>query len=250
MSEIGNQKNGPDQPSSARSRFNFNNTRFTPSAPDPTPLHEHLRDSERRARPKQLHHNDKDGPLIFNVAQLLRDYEGATREYDYAQDHLHLNDALSEDIPATDATDIKGHVRFIKVLHDILAQGPGEAEVVLNCVRCLNDFTEHVNYELEEIFKPSIDVFSGLAITSDEGEDETELRIDANHLIDLGEAVRQQILVSLPMQPVCGDDCPGLYQYLDEANSDIEEAQSEAPEAPQPADPRWAALSKLKLSDE
>lgn len=244
MSDIDNSRNAS---SPARSRFNFNNTRFTSAAAVPaTPRA--LPEDERptRIRTPRLRHQVKDGPLIFNVAQLMRDHEGATRQYDYADSFLHLNDAQGDDIPATDATNITGHVRFTRVLHEVLAQGPGEADTVLNCVRCLNDFDYHVHYQLEDIFRPSIDVITGLPITGEELEDEDDLKIDANHLIDLGEAVRQQILVSLPMHPLCGDACPGLYQYLDQANSDIVEDE-QIEDEPAPADPRWAALSKLNF---
>jgi uncharacterized protein len=245
MSELEHNNNAGPRP--ARSRFNFSNTRFTPATSEVN--HEH---TVRREKPRHNPRQDKDGPLIFNVAQLLRDHEGATREYDYEQDRLHLNDELDEDIPESDATNISGHVRFMHVRHDVLAQGPGEADVVLNCVRCLNDFEQHIEYELEEVFRPSIDVITGLAVTPEEPEDEADLKIDANHLIDLGEAIRQQILVSLPMQPLCGPDCPGLYQYLDEINRDSDQTEDE-PEADEeetiPADPRWGALSKLKLPE-
>ncbi len=246
--------NKPDEPSSrpARSRFNFSNARF--GQPDDTSA-EAEAEVESRKRVRRTRLPQKDGPLIFNVAQLLRDHEGATRSYDYEQDSLHLNDALGEDISSSEATNIKGHVKFTRVRHDILAQGPGEADVLLNCVRCLNDFEQHLEYELEEVFRPSIDVITGLPVSVELPEEEADLKIDANHLIDLGEAIRQQILVSLPMQPICGDDCPGLYEYLDKVNQTGDDAEDE-PEADEPededeapADPRWSALSKIKLEE-
>lgn len=247
MSEIDPNNNAEPSPRPARSRFNFSNARFVPASPAPQP---EIERSPRSSKPRRVHHEEKSGPLIFNVAQLLRDHEGATRDYDYEQDHLHLNDAVDEDIDATDATGIHGHVRLTRVRHDILAQGPGQAEVVLNCVRCLRDYQQHVDYEVEEVFRPSIDVVTGLPVSTEAPEDEADLKIDSNHLIDLGEAIRQQILVSLPMQPICGDDCPGLYEYLDEINRDADQTEDapDAEDAP-PADPRWAALSKLKLED-
>ncbi len=94
---------------------------------------------------------------------------------------------------------------------------------------------------------PSIDVNTGLPFTPEgEEEDLTELKIDANHLIDLGEAIRQQILVSIPMYPVCGDDCPGLFQYLDKLNEDFPASPEETLEEETPVDPRWSALKKIK----
>jgi uncharacterized protein len=239
MSDINQNNNLGPSPRPARSRFNFSNTRFD------APQHEHIEEREPVAKARKLRPGEKGGPLIFNVSQLLRDPEGSTRTYDYEQDVLTLNEDIGEDIAGSEATNVQGDVRLTKVRHDILAQGPGEADVVLNCVRCLNDYTQHIEYEIEDIFRPSIDVLTGLPVKPEVPEDEADLRIDQNHLIDLGEAIRQQILVSLPMQPICGDDCPGLYQYLEEINKDVtEEADEEAP-----ADPRWSALSKLRLDE-
>lgn len=242
MSNINQNNNSGSSPRPARSRFNFSNTRYD------APQHEPVEEREAQPKPRKLRPGEKSGPLVFNVAQLLRDPEGSTRQYDYEQDVLTLNEPVGEDIAGSEATDVKGHIRLTKVRHDILAQGPGEADVVLNCVRCLNDYTQHVDYEIEDIFQPSIDVLTGLPVKEEEPGDEADLRIDQNHLIDLGEAIRQQILVSLPMQPLCGDDCPGLYEYLDELNKDVEEDEEEEEEAA-PADPRWSALSRLKLEE-
>ena len=39
--------------------------------------------------------------------------------------------------------------------------------------------------------------------------DDDRFSIDENHELDFSEPLRQEILVSLPMRPACGDDCPG-----------------------------------------
>lgn len=260
MSDIEEQDQNAARP--GRSRFNFSNSRFAPSVSEPeaVPASKPSSDDtlERRERPRRLRvrHKQKSGPLIFNVAQLLLDIEGATRQYDYAQEYLHLNDPVGDDIAGTEATNVHGYIRLMRVRHDVLAQGPGQAEVILNCVRCLNDYVQQINYEVEELFTPSIDVVTGTPVEDkDLGDGQADLKIDANHLIDLGEAIRQQILVDLPMQPLCGDDCPGLFEFLAEVNQDWEEPEAnqhdedDAAEEPTDltADPRWAALTKIKL---
>ncbi len=55
--------------------------------------------------------------------------------------------------------------------------------------------------------------------------------------LDLEQAVRDAVVLALPLLPVCHPDCPGL--LLD---------GSRAPEGgarPEPVDPRWAALAAL-----
>ncbi len=243
-------ENRPIRP--VRPRFNFSNNRLTtppaPAAPPPPPAR-NLERETRRALRKQLKDShtvlDKNGPLVFNVAQLLRSAEGATRSYEVETDELELENERERT-----ATDIKGNVTFTRVRHDVLAQGKFEADTVVECVRCLNDFDTHVDFELEDIYRPSIDVLTGLPVQPEDGEDADDmLLIDENHLLDLGEALRQQILVSLPMYPICREDCPGLYQYLDQINADfVAEEVEEEPQVEQ-VDKRWSALKNLHFDE-
>ncbi|NWJ45491.1 MAG: DUF177 domain-containing protein [Chloroflexi bacterium] len=231
-------------PRQSRTRFNFN----YPS-PEPRPLNiESARNNEREHRRTTRFQNrqahiiiDKNGDLIFNVAQLLRSHEGATRSYDVQTAKLNLDDN-----DATVATNIKGHVHLTKVVNDALVQGKFEADSILNCVRCLNDFATHIEFELEDIYRPSIDVITGLPIQPQEGFDDEKLVIDENHLLDLGEALRQQILVSLPLYPHCGEDCPGLYSELERVNNEEVEVEEDTAA---PVDVRWSALKNLRLEE-
>lgn len=235
---------------SRNTRFNFSNNRVTPNPPSQRnhPDHERATPAQPHLTGRKYQHTEKTGPLIFNVAGLLRDFEGAHRDYDFEQDVLDMD--LEEGEKPVQATNVTGHIRFTKVRGSILAQGDGEADVILECVRCLNDFDYHVQLDIEEVFRPMIDITTGYPVKTESLEEESDLKLDANHLLNLGEAIRQQILVSLPINPVCGDDCPGLYSVLDRINAagDENEAEetTEAEEAePEVVDKRWAALSKL-----
>jgi uncharacterized protein len=234
-------------------RFNFSNNRLTPPPSQrDLPAHERATPAQPHLTGRKQHHTDKTGPLVFNVAGLLRDFEGAHREYDFEQDALGMD--LEEGEKPTQATNITGHIRFTKVRGSVLTQGQGEADVVLECVRCLNDFDYHVQFDIEEVFRPLIDITTGYPVKTESLEEESDLKLDANHLLNLGEAIRQQILVSLPINPVCGEDCPGLYSVLDRINAAGDEAEAETPaedaEAePEVTDKRWAALSKLLESE-
>ena len=243
-----------------RSRFNFTNNRLTPTTtPSPVEKLQHEpADSRSVSQPhlggRKHQHTEKTGPLIFNVATLLRDPEGSHRDYDFEQDRLPMAQEPGE--KPEEATNITGHVRLTRIRHDVLTQGKGEADVVLECVRCLNDFEYHVNFELEEVFRPSIDITSGLLVKAETLDEESDLKLDANHLLNLGEAIRQQILVSLPLKPICGEDCPGLSEVLARVNQsttvEIEEEaeEEEAEEIAPPVDKRWAALAQLLQKDD
>ncbi len=72
----------------------------------------------------------------------------------------------------------------------------------------------------EEQFRIAYDVRRGTAIESEiEGIDE-RLEISENHELDFGEPMRQEIIVALPMRPVCGPDCPGPPEFNESGDDD------------------------------
>jgi len=134
-----------------------------------------------------------------NVVALLREAVGATREYRLSLAELPLGDDLT-------ARGISGTVRLTRLTDDILATIRASGEVELECQRCLEPYLQPFETAFSEQFRSTIDVQTGrdLSIADDE-----RFKINENHELDFREPLRQEILVSLPMRPVCGDDCPG-----------------------------------------
>ena len=60
--------------------------------------------------------------------------------------------------------------------------------------------------------------------------------------IDLEEALRAELLLALPIAPLCRDDCKGLCARC---GKDLNEGPCACP--PEPKDDRWAALRSVKL---
>jgi uncharacterized protein len=109
--------------------------------------------------------------------------------------------------------------------------------VLLECVRCLEPYDEPFNVEVEQLYRPVIDVRGGEPIEYDAADAEVEaLPIDSSHELDLSEALRQGVLVELPMRPVCGDDCAG---WVEDDDGDGESG-----------DRRLAALASLLDEDD
>lgn len=182
--------------------------------------------------------------INYNVAQLLKDVVGAHRDYEFDEPSLELSAEMT-------ARDVRGHVRLTRLNKSVLTQGKVAADVTLQCRRCLEDFDTSVETKFEDRYYPTVDVSSGHAVEfGDEaanGEEEVDaLRIDANHGLDLGELLRQVIILALPIMPVCREDCPGLpapsgvHVHLANA-SDVDEAEDEEPVT----DSRLAALARL-----
>ncbi len=142
--------------------------------------------------------------MIYNVAQLLKAPVGTSLVVELDESEpLELEDESVRLVgPVT------GKVRFRRTNQGILVDGRIEAPVELACVRCLEPFTSTVSFPLEEEFYPTVDVVTGIFLP--ETENEMIFPIDQNHQLDLREAIRQNLLLALPMQPLCKEDCAGL----------------------------------------
>jgi len=176
--------------------------------------------------------------MIFNVAQLLKAPVGTTQDVILDdRDSLDLRDG-----EARLAGPITGHARLHQTNESIVVDGVAHIPVTLECARCLTAFTTTLDVPLRETFYPSIDIETGLPVRLPE--DETAFTIDDHHQIDLREAIRQNLVLALPIQPLCREDCKGL---CPECGRDLNvEPHAHETEA---RDERFAALRQLLEAD-
>ena len=71
------------------------------------------------------------------------------------------------------------------------------------CGRCLRPIDDPMDVEIQELFAYEHS-------TTDETTDEDEVGRLHGDLIDLEPAVRDAVVLSLPTNPLCREDCPGL----------------------------------------
>lgn len=141
--------------------------------------------------------------MRYNVAQLLKESSGHTRQYTLHEDIHHLD----PDILPLSALD--GMIQLIRTVDGVLALGDLHTSLELMCVRCLTPFALPLQFALEEEFRPTIDIYTG-ALLPRLADDEEATRIDAHHEIDLTEVIRQDILLAIPPRPLCRSKCAGL----------------------------------------
>jgi uncharacterized protein len=142
-------------------------------------------------------------PLTWNVAGLLGDEAGATRDYEVAGVTIDLGDDLRQADP------IEGHVRLARTNRGLLVIADLTTSLQAECSRCLRDIEVPIEIFIEEEALPSLDLHTGRPIELEAGEDEL-LRLTDHHELDLESAVREAILLAEPIAPVCRPDCPGL----------------------------------------
>ena len=171
--------------------------------------------------------------IVFNVAGLLQEAPGATREVALRDRYL----SLGADVELAGPVD--GKVRLQRTNRGILLRGFVDAPVRRTCSRCLDPFVETVLLQLAEEFLPTVDPIRGVALPPPE-QDEEALAIDTQHQIDLGPVVHDELILSEPMHPLCRPDCPGLCpgcgRHMDVGTCDCVTAEP---------DPRLAALARL-----
>ncbi len=135
--------------------------------------------------------------------------------------------------PTAVVGEVAKHIGRIEVSGNII----GEAEV--DCTRCLQPIRRTLNVDFD------VDYLTDTALGSD-GEvelQEADLGTDelADNKLDLIRLTREQILLSLPEQEFCKDDCKGLCEKCG-ANLNLIDCSCGDNEV----DPRWAALKNLK----
>lgn len=124
-------------------------------------------------------------------------------------------------------------LRLESVMDGVLVTGTADVSLQGECVRCLTAISETMTVDLQDLY-----------LYDDADTDDETSRMEGE-LIDLEPAVRNAVVLSLPQNPLCTPDCPGLCPECGVRLADDPEHAHE-----EPIDPRWAALSELRLGDD
>ena len=168
--------------------------------------------------------------MNYNVSQLLKEPIGSHREFTIP------DGGVSESIRI--AAGRPGKASMVRTHHGIWVTAWMAVRVDQDCSRCLADFSETLELEIEEEFFPEVDVKSGRRVFAPD--DWEGFYIGNDHMLDLAEATRQSALALLPLKPLCRPDCVGI---CDRCGLDLNRAQCDCYN--EAIDPRWATLRSL-----
>ncbi len=141
--------------------------------------------------------------MLFNVAQLMKSDVGTSFVADFQEDdEVILDDSFKVAGP------IAGHARMRRTNHGLLVDGWVDLTLELTCTRCLKNFEQQAHVPFAEQFYPTVDVVSGMPMPA--FDEEEVFPLDDHHHLDLTEAVRQNVLLALPMVTVCQENCQGI----------------------------------------
>ena len=120
-------------------------------------------------------------------------------------------------------------LRLESVMEGVLVSGTATAPLTGECGRCLEPVDDTLTVDLQELFT--------YADSDDQDEDVSRMEGD---LLDLEPALRDAVVLALPLTPLCREDCSGLCVDCGERLDDL--PADHAHDAP---DPRWAALQSV-----
>lgn len=179
-------------------------------------------------------HADPRGPLVLDTRELGR------RPGNMLEVHREVEapELLGTDvISVPEGQPIELDLRLEAVVEGVLVTGSARATATGACVRCLEEVHVPVDVHLQDLF-----AYADRAAHHQEvgGEDDEELRELDGDLADLEPVLRDAVVPSLPFQPVCRDDCPGLCSECGARLADDPDHHHDQ------VDPRWGALAALR----
>jgi len=124
-------------------------------------------------------------------------------------------------------------LRMESVTEGVLVSARARAPLTGECGRCLRAVEDTLDVTFQELYAYAYS-------TTDETAEEDEVGRIQGDLIDLEPALRDAMVLALPVHPLCREDCPGLCPECgalwDELPADHQHRQ---------VDSRWAALEGL-----
>lgn len=113
------------------------------------------------------------------------------------------------------------------------------ADASLDCTRCLEPVEKHIVIPFEAVFLDSSE--EDKSIEKEVGDEQLDESLVENGRIDIAEVVREQILLAMPEQIFCREDCRGLCPKCG-SNLNLIDCKC----ADDEVDPRWAVLKNLR----
>ncbi|MEU6123595.1 YceD family protein [Streptomyces sp. NPDC047123] len=185
---------------------------------------------------------DHRNPLVFDTHELGR-RPGAMQRLTRGIEAPGSPGALGIEgvIGVPQGAPVELEIRLESVMEGVLVTGTARASAKGECVRCLEPLELELEADFQEMFSyPDADDRGRVKAepADDAEEDEDRLYLE-DGLFDLEPVLRDAVVLALPMQPVCQDDCEGLCSECGVRLSDEPGHHHDA------VDIRWAALQGL-----
>jgi uncharacterized protein len=179
---------------------------------------------------------DPRAPLVLDTRELGR-RPGSQRQV--ARSVAAPPDLGIEVLRVVEGSPVELDLRLEAVMEGVLVTGTATVGLVGECTRCLEAIEDEATVDLQELFVSADQHASARHQGDDELEDEAG-RLEGD-LLDLEPLLRDAVVLALPFQPLCRDDCPGLCVECGARLADDPEHAHD-----DPIDPRWQDLQQLQ----
>ncbi|MFD0413292.1 YceD family protein [Streptomyces sp. NPDC127108] len=184
---------------------------------------------------------DHRNPLVFDTHELGRRpgaMQRVTRSIDAPGSPAPFG--VEGVIGVPDGAPVELDIRLESVMEGVLVTGTARASAKGECVRCLEPVELALEADFQEMFSyPDADDRGRTAEPADDAEDDEDRLFLEDGMFDLEPVLRDAVVLALPMQPVCQDDCEGLCSECGVRLADDPDHHHDA------VDIRWAALQGL-----
>lgn len=144
--------------------------------------------------------------MRISVAPLMKQPYGARETYDLGESPITPRGEHAE-LLAIGARSVEGSALLTHTNPGILVQADLQAEVEMECGRCLDSFVAAVPLHLGEQYYAAIDVITGARLPEPPRDAYT---IGHDFAIDVTPLVREHVLLELPLKPLCREECAGI----------------------------------------
>jgi len=186
-----------------------------------------------RTESEPLSQLDPRAPLVLDTRELGR-RPGSQREV--SRTVPAPADLGIEVLGVPEGSPVEIDLRLEAVMEGVLVTGTARAGLEGECARCLEPISDEIEVRFQELFVYDQDV---------DPDEELEVSKLQDDLVDLEPLLRDAVVLALPFQPLCEDDCPGLCAECGARLADDPDHGHDAP-----VDPRWTALSALAEPDQ
>jgi uncharacterized protein len=181
------------------------------------------------------------GPFVISLAEIPP--EGLVRTLDLSGEFARI--ALAETEADAATAKLEATLQLTKQAPDMYVQGTLRGDLTLLCSRCLGPAAVRVDAPISVLFVPR-------------GREDDEIDPQAPDVIpydgdeiDVGEMLREEMLLALPMVPLCSESCLGLCPTC---GKDLNEGPCGHAPPPRGGEnlkpsPRWAALQNVRVKE-
>ena len=103
---------------------------------------------------------------------------------------------------------LHGELRVEKIGSEVVVRGFCDTTIELTCSRCLNTFKKTSSHDIFITYHP-LSELKGEEVY-ELHDDEMEVDFYSGDEIDIDSLIEEEIILGIPMKPLCSEDCKGL----------------------------------------